>query len=162
MNDGRATMEAFLRTMEDYHRTIAYRGLPSVLLETGRWFQGRIESEAYDSAKQWKAKQQPKEQECYFNAQSFCLDYAEARYFEGYALFVGLQVPAEHAWIVMPDGNVVDFTLEAAELIASSEGLPCDTRDALYVGVEIPNAFILETMADREWIDSLADEYFRL
>jgi hypothetical protein len=71
MKENRRTLEAFLRTMEDYHRTIAYRGLPSLLLGSGRWFEGRRSSEDYDSAKKWKSKHNPKEQEYYFNAQSF-------------------------------------------------------------------------------------------
>jgi hypothetical protein len=159
MCENRAGMEEFLRTMEDYHRTIAYRGLPSLLLESGRWFHGRCNSEGYDSAKRWKSKHQPKEKECYYNAQSFCLDDEEASYFEGYATFAGLQLPEEHAWVAMPDGNVVDFTFETMERIGNQKGLSCDTRNTLYVGMEIPTAFIRDTLSTKEWIDSLADEY---
>jgi hypothetical protein len=162
MNENRRTLEAFLRTMEDYHRTIAYRGLPSLLLASGRWFEGRRSSEDYDSAKKWKSKHDPKEQKCYYNAQSFCLDHVEARYFEGYALFTGLNVPAEHAWAEMPDGNVVDFTFEAMEEAATCGGVSCDTRDTLYVGLEIPTAFVRDTMIVRDWFDDLAEDYVEL
>jgi len=99
-------------------------------------------------------------QECFFNAQSFCLAHREARYFEGYADFDDLSSPTEHAWVAMPDGRVVDFTFEAVERIAKRQGLPCNTRDALYAGVEIPTQFIRETMLMREWFEALAEEYF--
>jgi hypothetical protein len=153
-------MEAFLRTMDDYQQTIAYRGLPSLLLASGRWFQGRGSSNGYAIARQWQRKHRPTANECYYNAQSFCLDHEDARYFEGYAIFTGLQIPEEHAWVAMPDGGVIDFTLEAAERIGTRKGLSFDTRDALYVGMEIPTAFIRDAMAISEWFDSLVDEYF--
>src|SRR5437667_1282214 len=129
MNNTRTEMEEFLRVMDQYHRTINHRGLPALLLAGGHWFQGRASSDGYDSARQWRKKHQPTAKECYYNAQSFCLDHEEVRYFEGYAVFIGLGLPAEHAWAEMPDGNVVDFTFEAAEQIGKQEGLPCDTRD---------------------------------
>ena len=62
----------------------------------------------------------------------------------------------------MPDGKMVDFTFEAVERIAKAQGLPCNTRDTLYAGVEIPTKFIRETMLTREWFESLAEEYFSL
>jgi hypothetical protein len=160
MNNARTEMEEFLRRMDQYHRTINHRGLPAHLLAGGRWFQGRANSNRYDSAKQWRKKNRPEAQKCYYNAQSFCLSEADARYFEGYAVFTGLGLPAEHAWVAMPDGNVVDFTFEATERIAKQKGLSCDTRDTLYVGLELPTEFIRETMLTREWFVSLADEYF--
>jgi hypothetical protein len=160
MNNARTEMEDFLRVMDQYHRTINSRGLPALLLAGGHWFQGRASSDGDDCARQWRNKHRPTAQECYYNAQSFCLDHEEARYFEGYALFTGLGLPAEHAWTAMADGNVVDFTLEAAELIGKQERLPCDTRDTLYVGLEVPTEFIRAAMLRREWFDSLAEEYF--
>ena len=60
----------------------------------------------------------------------------------------------------MADGKVIDFTLEAAETIGARKGLSFDTRDTLYVGLEIPTAFIRDTMSTTEWFDSLVDEYF--
>lgn len=153
-------MEAFLRVMDDYHHTIQHHGLPALLLANGRWFQGRASSTRYDSARQWSKKHRPRAKECYYNAQSFCLDHEEGRYFEGYAVFPSLYPPAEHAWVVMPDGQVVDFTLEAAERIGKREALSCDTHATLYVGLEVPTAFIRETMLTREWFESLVEEYF--
>ncbi len=153
-------MEAFLRTMDEYHRTIKHRGLPALILADGCWFHGRASSNGYESTKRWKKKSRPTAQECYYNAQSFCLDHGDARYFEGYAVFDDLGLPAEHAWVAMPDGKVVDFTFEAAERIAKRQGLPCNTRNALYAGVEVPTVFIRETMRTSEWFDALAEEYF--
>ena len=42
------------------------------------------------------------------------------------------------------------------------EMLICDTRNTLYMGIEIPTEFIRATMPTREWYDSLVDEYFGL
>jgi hypothetical protein len=160
MMDRRKDMEAFLCMMDEYHRTIAYRGLPARLRASGRWFQRRACSSGYDSARQWKRKHRPTAHECYYNAQSFCLDHESARYFEGYVVFAGLHVPAEHAWVAMTDGKVVDFTLEAAEQIGKRNGLPCDTRDALYVGLDIPTEFIRERVLTSDTFGALADDYF--
>jgi hypothetical protein len=160
MIDSKTKMEAFLRMMNDYHQTIKHRGLPALVLASGRWFQGRASSNDYESAKQWRKKNRATAKECYYNAQSFCLDHEDATYFEGYAVFTDLSQPAEHAWVAMPDGEVVDFTFEAAERIAKRDKLPCDTSDTLYVGVEVPTEFIRETMSKREWFESLAEEFF--
>jgi hypothetical protein len=159
MKNARTEMEDFLREMDQYHRTINFRGLPALLLAGGHWFQGRASSDGYDCARQWKNKHPPTAQACYYNAQSFCLDHEEARYFEGYALFTGLGLPAEHAWTAMADGTVVDFTLETAELMGKQELLPFETRDTLYVGLEVPTEFIREAMLTRKWFDSLAEEF---
>lgn len=152
-------MEECLRALDDYHRTIDHRALPARLLAGGRWFQGRADSDEYDAAKRWRTKHRPKAGQCYYNAQAFCLRHEEASYFEGFAVFTGLGQPAEHAWAAMPDGNVVDFTFEAAERIAMKKQLPCDTRDTLYVGLEIPTEFLVEAVLRREWFESIADEY---
>jgi hypothetical protein len=160
MIDHRTMMEEFLQSMDEYQQTIAYRGLPLLLLASGRWFQGRSNADRYISSRQWKNKRRPKAKDCYYNAQSFCLDHEEANYFEGYAMFTGLQIPEEHAWVAMPDGNVVDFTFEAAEQLGSRKGLSFSTRDTLYVGLEIPTDFIRNTLLTNEWFDSLVDEYF--
>jgi hypothetical protein len=153
-------MEAFHRMMDEYHQTIKHCGLPALVLAGGSWFYGRTSSNGYDSAKRWRQKNRLTAQECYYNAQSFCLAHSEASYFEGYADFKDAGFPAEHAWVAMPDGKVVDFTFEAVERIAKQQGLPCITRDALYAGVEIPTDFIRETMLTRDWFEGLAEEYF--
>ena len=162
MNDTRAEMEAFLRWMNEYHRTIDYRGLPALLLEGGRWFQGRADVNKYENARQWKKRNRPKTNDCYFNAQSFCLKHDEARYFEGYALFIAGLQPDEHSWVVMPDGKVIDFAFDAVERVATRKGVTCDASDTLYVGLEVPTAYIRETVALTEWFDALAEEYFAI
>jgi hypothetical protein len=162
MPDSRKSMEAFLRMMDEYHQTIKYGGLPALVLAYGSWFYGRASSNGYASAKQWRQKNRPMAQECFYNAQSFCLAHGEAKYFEGYATFDDVGSPAEHAWVVMPDGKVVDFTFESVERIAKRRGLACNTHDTVYAGVEIPTEFIRETMLTRAWLEGLADEYFSL
>jgi hypothetical protein len=153
-------MAAFLRCMDDYHQSINERGLPALLLAGGQWFEGRASSSGYRSAKDWKRRNRPRTNDCYYNAQSFCLEHEEARYFEGYALFTPGIGPDEHSWVVMPDGKVVDFTFEAVERIARRKGLRYDAADTLYVGLEVPTEFIRETMLTSEWFDSLAESYF--
>jgi hypothetical protein len=160
MSESKKSMEAFLRQLVEYQEGINYYGLPAILLACGSWFYGRVSSDEYDSAKQWRQKHRPAVQECWYNAQSFCLAHEEARYFEGFATFDDVGEPADHAWIVMPDGKVVDFTFEAAERMAKRQGLACDTRDTVYAGVEIPTTFIRQTMLTRVQFEGLADEYF--
>jgi hypothetical protein len=145
--------------MDSYHQTIGHRGLPALLLSQGVWFHGRGGSNDYQSTRRWRKTNRPKAQDCFYNAQSFCMDCDEAAYFEGYVLCLPTLDPAEHAWFAMPDGKVVDFTLEAMERVANQEGVPCDTRKALYVGLGVPTAFIRETVAATGWHDSLAEEY---
>jgi hypothetical protein len=124
------------------------------------WFHGRTGSNGYESTRRWRKKHRPQAQDCFYNAQSFCLDHDEAGYFEGYVLCLPTLDPAYHAWTAMPDGKVVDFTLEAMERVAKRHEVPCDTRKALYVGLGVPTAFIRETVNATDWHDSLAEEYF--
>ena len=160
MKAARTEIAAFLRFMDDYHQTLNHCGLPALLLASGDWFQGRVSSKGYESTRQWKRRHRPKAKECFYNAQSFCLEHDEARYFEGYALFAPGIGPAEHSWVVMPDGGVIDFTFEAADRIVRRKGHHYDAADTLYVGLEVPTEFIRETMLTGKWIDSVAETYY--
>lgn len=155
-------MEGYLRTLDRYHQTIRYRGLPSFLLSMGIWFQGRASSNDYAICKQWKKKKQPKIQDCYYNAHSFCIQHDEvARYFEGYAQTAPGLSPAEHAWIVMVDGEVVDFTFEALEREAKRRKIAHDTRDALYVGLEVPLDIVTISILKNHAYGPVAEEFFQ-
>jgi hypothetical protein len=160
MHYGTKELKTFLQFMNDYHKTINHRGLPALVLEGGSWFRGRASSNAYDSARRWKKSNVPKIKDCFYNAQTFCLDHDEARYFEGYALFRPRFGPDLHSWVVMPDGNVVDFTFEAVEQFAKRKLLSVRAGESLYAGVEVPTGFIRKWVSTSGWFDSLAEEYF--
>lgn len=135
-------MTAYLRCIVEYHRQEGERAAEQTLLDQGVWFEGRRDADEYEQTKAWKKKRNPKEQECFLNAQQYCTEDLSARYFEGYALIATSPLPVEHAWVVMPDGAVVDFTMEAAEQVLKRENIDRDTRDTLYVGMEIPTLLI--------------------
>ena len=72
----------------------------------------------------------------------------------------GLLEAAEHSWIVMQDGRVVDFTLEAVEVVIAEKGHCLDSRGALYVGLEVPRAFVVERLADTGWYEPIAELFY--
>jgi hypothetical protein len=160
MIDAQAKMESFIRSMDESDRTTMHIGLPALLCTAGVWFRGRTSSNDFDCTKRWRTRRRPKARDCFYNAQTFCMERDEGRYFEGYVLALPTLDPVQHAWVVMPDGKVIDFTLEAMERIARQKKIPCDTRRALYLGLEIPTDYIWETMVFNERYDSLAEEYF--
>ncbi len=49
-----------------------------------------------------------------------------------------------HAWIVMDDGNVVDFTLEATLQNARRDGTCYDDRPPLYRGLHVETDLLEE------------------
>ena len=117
----------------------------------------------YEQAQTWKKIRRPKNQECFLNAQSYCIDDLSARYFEGYALLAGVSTPSEHAWVVTPDGAVVDFTLEAAEKNLKRVKFDCDTRSTLYFGLEIPTRLVMQRILTNQGIaESLLDWFLSL
>lgn len=90
---------------------------------------------------------------------SFCTQHDGARYFEGFVLIQKGLSPSEHSWVVMDDSRVVDFTLEALEVVVAGTRSAVDTRGALYVGLEVPRAMIVQRLDETGWYDSIA-EYF--
>jgi len=141
--------EQLLKTnVTQYLRTlIAHQGpecVESSLLDEGTWFEGRYHSEDYPTAKAWMHNAESKH--FYANSQHYCIEDDHARYFEGYALLSPNLLPFEHAWIVMPDGGVLDFTLELMEVEAAKQGIPTDTSQTVYFGMEIPVDFFVVTM----------------
>jgi len=160
MSDGRQNIEGYLRGLDAYHRKIGVKGLSPILLAQGFWFEGRARSDDYDVVNAWRMQNRPRAKQCFFNAQQFCLDYREARYFEGYVLTEPGGLPIEHGWSVIPDGKVIDFTLEAMERKAKREKLTRDTSGALYLGLEIPTDFVRKVMLREQACIALAEEYF--
>ena len=146
--------------MATYDRESSQISLAALLLEKGSWFEGRVDSDEYAPTKKWKKKQKPEAQDCFYNSQKFCAEDNGTRYFEGFVLVQKGMIPSEHAWVVMQDCRVVDFTLEALEVIVAEEENTVDTRGALYVGLEVPKVFILERLNATDWYESIVELFY--
>ncbi len=69
------------------------------------------------------------------------MDVKEAQYVEGYCFTD--TAPFPHGWILLPDGRIPDFTLDAAERRMRREGIVVDpTQPTVYLGVIVPGDFI--------------------
>jgi len=155
MTDAQAKkdMRAWLRTLRQYDP------LAGIVLKRGRWFLGRANVADYAVTAKWKKKRKPQVHDCFYNAQEFCLDHPEFSYWEGYFLILGN--PAHHAWIVMDDGCVVDFTLEAVLQEAKRQKIRADAiRAPLYYGVTVPADYILRQVLDTGVSDEIAELYY--
>lgn len=120
--------------------------LAKVLLKQGVWFEGRADSHDYEATNAWRKARRPKIKECYYNAQMYCMYHDDARYFEGLVeSSVGGYIP--HAWVVLPDGQVIDFTWEALDRNLRRDGIPSDTSKAVYFGVEVPTPEFCKVIA---------------
>jgi hypothetical protein len=155
----KAEMKSFLDFMTTDDALLGYIGMPALLLKHGTWFKGRTDSDGYAVTKKWKKKNKPKAKDCFYNAQVFCTEQSGARYFEGYVLIQKGIIPSEHCWVVMQDGRVVDFTLEAAEVIIAEKGYAVDFRGAVYVGVEVPRAFLVE-LGKTDCYEPIAESFY--
>lgn len=155
-------MKACLRWLAKYHTDFHVEpGMPELLLKTGGlWFKGRADSDEYADAKKWKKKHKPKAQDCFYNSQQFCMQYHGSRYFEGFVLSKKGLGAEEHAWVVMQDDRVVDFTMEAVEAVLAKKRHVEDLSGALYFGLEVPKEFIVETIAETGWYDCIAELFY--
>jgi hypothetical protein len=108
----------------DYYRLI---------YERGKHFLTCKPPADYPEIKRWCICRRPKMKECYWNAQLLVLDFdgKGPRYFEGFAFYQ--MMPTPHAWVVMPDGNVCDVTLDAKDA-----KLGTDSQETVYLGVPLP------------------------
>lgn len=149
-----------LRSLITYYEGIGHKSVEPLLLEKGCWFEGRRHSDDYPTAKAFRKKNRPKAKQCYNNAQLYCCEDSSARYFEGYALIRPSLSPAEHAWVVMPDGGVVDFTFEALERQSKFEEIPCNTAGTVYLGLEIPQPFVRRKLLEDEETQPLIDLFY--
>jgi hypothetical protein len=96
----------------------------------GTWFEGRAEVKDFPSAVSWKTKRRPKAGECFKNAREYCLKRPNAKYFEGFYLII--ESPDHHAWVVMQDERVLDFTHEAIIRKLKKESAEVHVRLPLY------------------------------
>jgi hypothetical protein len=141
-NDQPADGSNINRLLEHEANIHDFRGLKSLAREArylaanGTYFVGRAHSNEYQSARQWRKDNRPKIKQCYLNSQLFCAECEDGRYFEGFAcdpwpLF-------KHAWAVMPDGKVVDFTFEARDRVLQREDKNYKPAPVEYVGIHVP------------------------
>jgi hypothetical protein len=110
---------------------------PTFVRLKGTWFERRAKVKDYPSAGKWRRKHRPQEGQCFQNAREFCLAHPNARYFEGFYLI--FESPDDHAWVVMEDGRVLDFTHEAVIQKLKRDKAEVDIRPPLYLGIEVPN-----------------------
>jgi hypothetical protein len=70
-------------------------------------------------------------------------------------------VVVHHGWVVMPDGNVVDMTLEARDAYHKKEGTTLDkTEPVAYLGVEVPLHFLKEKIRETRMCQPYAQCYY--
>jgi hypothetical protein len=129
-----------------------------LMVEKGQRFVGFKKSDLYPDAKEWRQIMRPKPKQCFYNAQLFVVDQdGPERYFEGY---VYNYIPTMHAWCVMPDGNVVDFTLEAANRSLKRDKItPGTPESVVYLGVEVPTDFIRSWIVSKKMTEPIAHIY---
>ena len=122
---------------------------PKFVKSNGKWFEGRANVHDYPSAVKWRREHRPRGGNCFQNARQFCIAHPKARYFEGFYLV--FDSPDDHAWVVMEDGRVLDFTHEAVIRKLVREKKEVHIRPPLYFGVEVPRDALVElhALADR-------------
>jgi len=151
-----------MRTKKDmryYLRLEAPRdALARMVLRQGTWFLGRARADDYRTSKEWKTLRRPRAQRCFYNSQRFCVDHTGYKYFEGFMLIGGL--PMHHAWVLMQDGRVVDFTLEAVLRKAKRDKAVVDLTTPLYNGLAVPRWFILRWLIESRCGEPLAESYY--
>jgi hypothetical protein len=113
-----------------------FESIGRYVLSNGTWFEDRARVRDYAIAVDWEKEQRPKGGQCFANAREFCLAIPKVRYFEGFYLI--FENPQDHAWIVMEDGQVLDFTLEVVIRNLKTEKDQVHVRPPLYLGVEVP------------------------
>lgn len=115
------------------------------LRSKGIWHEGRANVKDYPSAVKWRRKHRPQGGDCFQNASEFCLAHTNAKYYEG--LYLIFKAPLDHAWVVMEDGRVLDFTHEAVIQKLKKEKAEVHVRPPLYLGIEIPHQQLAELHA---------------
>jgi arylamine N-acetyltransferase len=105
--------------------------------DNGKWFEGRANVRNYSQAMYWRRKHRPQPNRCFQNAREYCLAHPESRYFEGY--YTIFESTMDHAWIVLEDGMVLDFTHEAVIQKLKKDKGEVHITPPLYLGVEVPH-----------------------
>ena len=115
-----------------------YGSLEELILDEGILWDDEVPQPLPESAAAWKGE--PKQ--CYKNAADAVLGMdgkqplPDARYVEGYVHVAGLEgLPIAHAWVVDKEGTVLELTL--------------NEPGTEYVGIEVPNDLLAETLLRR-------------
>ena len=121
---------------------------PKLVMSKGTWFEGRANVDDYPIAVKWRKEHRLRGGQCFENARQFCLANPKARYFEGfYRIF---ESPDDHAWVVMADGRVLDFTHEAVIRKLKKEKKEVRINPPLYFGIEVPHHALADLHASAE------------
>lgn len=112
----------------------------AALLQAGKFFHGRSLSHTVSYCRAWKKWFMPTTKECYYNAAYFALEHQVlgVKYAEGYWLDPEASTFLYHAWNVLADGRVIDFTQEAADHHLERE----PNLECLYFGITIPTDYL--------------------
>lgn len=89
-----------------------------------------------------------KVKECFYNAQMLALQY-DYDYYEGFAVSI---IPTEHAWALLPDGQLLDLTWDKVRN---------GTETFDYFGVLIPSKFIAKHMLETGMSTSMLILYWQ-
>lgn len=92
------------------------------------------------------------QRQCFLNCGVIACTRMDLRYYEGYALNM---IPVEHAWLIAPDGRIIDPTWSLLET----------DRVGDYFGMEIPLKYLLRSRRHRRprrefeprWVKVLQD-----
>jgi hypothetical protein len=135
-----------------------------LMLDKGTWFTGRKIAKDYPETQLWKKRHKPKMKECFHNSQMFVLmkddDGFEAKYYEGF-MCDGLIV-VQHGFVVLGDGNVMDFTLEARDAwYKRTKTKQIErTEPIVYLGVEVPVEFLKKKVVETKMWQPYAQCYY--
>jgi hypothetical protein len=93
--------------------------------------------------RRWAKGFRAKPWHCYQTAQTFCLWYGTARYFEGFWHSPLNTDPIHHAWVVV-DGKIYDPAIEIIDTLVIAGGdEPSNPAEETYFGVHVPTKFIV-------------------
>jgi hypothetical protein len=146
-NQNKASIDTHISAMLAFNDGPGMGHYHLLLREKGKWFVGRKPSGDYPDCKAFATIHRPQKKQCWHNSQSFVSNYESGTYYEGY-MCDGI-IAVLHGWVVMGDGNVVDFTIEARDRYLKRQGMyPPTEVPVAYLGVEVPREFVMEKLAE--------------
>jgi hypothetical protein len=124
---------------------------------------GRCDIDRDPRLKVWRRRNRPRIKQCFFNSQLYILEGGEATYHEGFCCRpVDTGWPFHHAWLVLPDGRLVDFTLDALDRLNHREGREAESRESVtYLGLPASAEVIRQGLSTNGDIRPLAEFHNR-
>lgn len=149
-------LTSLLVVMGDQH-VGAYNKL---MWEKGEWFIGRKLAKDYPVCADYKKRRRPKKKECFYNSQMFTVLEDAGKYYEGF-MCDGI-IAVQHGWVVMDDGNVVDFTLEDRDRFFKKEKMPLRESPfpIAYLGLHVPTEFVKKKIVELKITTPMAHMYY--